>query len=117
MKKTIHMRRSILVLIVMMLVASVVCSCIRPPVIGEVYGSEHQYIVIDGETYTECNNPGVNKNTDRNEKLGIVVFRSNEDEYMTVWSLKGYENNEYIYTLWVYDGAYYKKDTNQNEDG
>ena len=79
-------------------------------VIGEVYGSEHQYITIGDDTYTVCTNPGVNKNTDRDKKLGIVEFRDQEADPMTVWSLKGYDDNEYIYTLWVYDGAYYKKD-------
>lgn len=84
--------------------------CTANNVIGDVYGSEHEYIQIGSDTYTQCNNPGVNKNTDRDKKLGRVVFRNNSKEYMTVWSLKGYPNNEYIYTLWVYDGAYYKKD-------
>ena len=84
--------------------------CASNNVIGEVYGTEHEYIRIGGDTYTLCNNPGVNKNRDRDKKLGKVVFRNNPSESMMVWSLKGYSNKEYIYTLWVYDGAYYKKD-------
>ena len=84
--------------------------CGSDEVIGTVYGSEHEYISIGDDTYTVCNNPGVNKNKDKKEKLGIVVFDDPKTDPMTVWSLKGYDDNEYIYTLWVYDGAYYKKD-------
>ena len=84
--------------------------CVANQVIGEVYGTEHEFIRIGKDTYTQCNNPGVNKNRDRDKKLGKVVFRNNANESMTVWSLKGYPDNEYLYTLWVYDGAYYKKD-------
>lgn len=29
---------------------------------------------------------------------------------MIVWSIEGYDDNEYIYTLWVYEGEFYKKD-------
>ena len=84
--------------------------CVSDKVIGEVYGTEHEYLQIGEDTYTLCNNPGVNKNRDRDGKLGKVVFRNNPRDSMTVWSLKGYSNREYIYTLWLYDGAYYKKD-------
>ena len=109
MKKKIFIEKKWVLLSIMILTINMVTGCGKS-VIGEVYGSEHQYITIAGENYVECNNPGVNKNADRNKKLGVVRFRNDKDEYMTVWSLKGYENNEYIYTLWVYDGAYYKKE-------
>ena len=92
------------------LVCMLLSGCGSNEVIGTVYGSEHEYISIGDDTYTICNNPGVNKNTDRKEKLGIVVFDDPKTDPMTVWSLKGDDDNEYISTLWVYDGAYYKKD-------
>lgn len=79
-------------------------------VIGEVYGAEHEYIRIGEETYIACNNPGVTISTERNKKLGKVVFRNEEADSMTVWSIDGYDDNEYIYVLWVYEGMFYKKE-------
>lgn len=66
---------------------------------------------IGEDTYMECNNLGVAISTARNKRLGKVVFRNTETDPMVVWSIKGYDNNEYIYALWVYDGAFYKKDS------
>ena len=103
-------KKFVSLLLISFLVLFVFSGCTSNKVIGEVYGSEHEFIQIGGDTYTQCNNPGVNKNLDRDKKLGKVIFRNLPDESMTVWSLKGYSDHEYIYTLWVYDGAYYKKD-------
>lgn len=96
-----------LVLIGIMLLSG----CGSDKVIGTAYGAECEHIKIGNDTYTICENPGVNKNSDRGDKLGVVVVENcNEEDPITVWSIKGYENNEYIYTLWLYEGAYYKKD-------
>ncbi|MCM1244400.1 MAG: hypothetical protein NC293_02010 [Roseburia sp.] len=76
-------------------------------IIGEVYGSEHEYIRIGEDTYTVCENPGVTK-SEHNKKLGKVEFKDKSIDPIIVWSIDGFD--EYIYTLWVYDGAYYKKD-------
>ena len=103
-------KKTVSLLLISFLILVLLSGCTSNNVIGEVYGTEHEYIRIGGDTYTLCNNPGVNKNRDRDKKLGKVVFRNNPSESMMVWSLKGYSNKEYIYTLWVYDGAYYKKD-------
>ncbi len=103
-------KKPFLLLLILFLVLPLLSGCASNKVIGDVYGTEHEYIQIAGDTYTQCNNPGVNKNRDREEMLGKVVFRNNPSESMTVWSLKGYSNNEYIYTVWVYDGLYYKKE-------
>lgn len=77
--------------------------------IGEVYGSEHEYIKIGEDTYTVCENPGVTK-SEHNKKLGKVEFKDKSIDPIIVWSIDGFDEYEYIYTLWVYDGAYYKKD-------
>lgn len=82
-------------------------------IIGEVYGAEHEYMKIGEDTYTECDNPGIAISTARNKKLGKVVFRNAEADPMVVWSIKGYDHNEYVYALWVYEGAFYKKDSDE----
>lgn len=78
-------------------------------VIGEVYGPEHEYIKIGNDTYTICENPGITA-SDRSKKLGKAVFKDESIDPMIVWSIDGFDAYEYIYTLWVYDGAYNKKD-------
>ena len=90
--------------------ALILSGCGSREVIGEVYGSEHEYISIGEDTYTQCNNPGVNIAWDKKEQLGIVAFRDVDTDPMEVYSIKGYDDNEYIYAIWVYDGAFYKKD-------
>lgn len=48
--------------------------------------------------------------SDRDKLLGKVVF-VNDRSYdpMYVWTVKGDPDNEYIYTLWAYDGTFYKR--------
>ena len=92
-------KKIVSLLLISFLILVLLSGCASNNVIGEVYGTEHEYIRIGGDTYTLCNNPGVNKNRDRDKKLGKVVFRNNPSESMMVWSLKGYSNKEYIYIL------------------
>lgn len=102
----------ILILVILsFLIIGLVLSIKRNKVIGYVYGSEHEYISIGEETFTQCNNPGVQTASARNRRLGVVRFKSDSREKMKVWSVKGYDDLEYIYTVWVYDGAYYRKDS------
>lgn len=100
-----------IVTIIILIVSSIIFIGRDDKIIGEVYGAEHEYMKIGEDTYTECDNPGVAISTARNKRLGKVVFRNTETDPMVVWSIKGYDNNEYIYALWVYDGAFYKKDS------
>ena len=102
------MKRILLFILILVLMLT---ACGSRKVIGEVYGSEHEYISIGEDTYTRCNNPGVNITWDKKEQLGIVEFRDVDTDPMQVYSIKEYDENEYIYTIWVYDGAFYKKDT------
>lgn len=70
-------------------------------IIGEVYGAEHEYIKIGNDTYTECNNPGVSISKARDKRLGKVIFKNTEADPMIVWSIEGYDDSEYIYTLGI----------------
>ncbi len=85
-------------------------ACGSQEVIGSVYGSEHEYTSIGEDTYTLCDNPGVSIAWDKDELLGIVEFENADTDPMKVYSIKGYDDKDYIYTIWVYDGAFYKKD-------
>lgn len=102
-----------IVTIIILIVSSIIFIGRDDKVIGEVYGAEHEYMKIGEDTYTECDNPGVAISTARNKRLGTVVFRNTEADPMVVWSIKGYDNNEYVYALWVYEGAFYKKDSDE----
>lgn len=82
--------------------------CGSTEVIGKVYGPEHEYIVIGDDTYTVCSDSEYSAK-DRDAKLGKVEFENADIDAMVVYSIKGVEDREYIYTLWLYDGAIYKK--------
>ena len=73
--------------------------------IGKISGSENQYIIIDNVQYVLDTNSGFS-NTDKGKYLGKV---SNSKITMKVYSVKGDINGEYIYTLWDWEGAFYKK--------
>ena len=83
--------------------------------IGTVYGFEHQYLKIGEDTYTKSGNPGVHIAWDKNRKLGTAYFYDYSDPFI-IWSIKGYDDYEYLYTTWVYEGAFYKKDAANNEE-
>lgn len=102
------MKRILLFILILVLMLT---ACGSQEVIGDVYGSEHEHISIGEDTYTQCNNPGVNIAWDKGKQLGIVEFRDVDTDPMKVYSIKGYGDCEYIYTVWVYDGAFYKKDS------
>ena len=73
--------------------------------IGQISGPEMDIITINGCTYEEDYNNGYSSN-DRGNYLGRVI---NADETVTfmIYSVKG--TDEYIYRLWDWEGAFYKK--------
>lgn len=106
------MHNPLFIVVVIILMVSLIIFIGRDDkIIGEVYGAEHEYMKIGEDTYTECDNPGVSISTARNKRLGKAVFRNAETDPVVVWSIKGYDNNEYVYALWVYEGTFYKKDS------
>lgn len=73
--------------------------------IGQISGPEMDIITINGCTYEEDYNNAYTIN-DRGNYLGRVI---NADETVTfrIYSVKG--TDEYIYRLWDWEGALYKK--------
>ena len=74
-------------------------------VIGTISGPEYDYITIDDVTYEVDYNTGLS-NADKGKFLGII--RSG-DHTFRIYSVKGDNENQYIYRLWDYEGAFYKK--------
>ena len=71
--------------------------------IGTISGPENDCITIHDIVYVLENNTAFS-NADKGKYLGKV---SNGDITMRVYVVK--EHDEYIYTLWDWEGAFYKK--------
>ena len=74
--------------------------------IGEVRGAENEYITIDDVKYVLDTNNDFSQ-VDKGTYLGKV---SNSKTTMKVYSVKGDTEGEYIYALWDWEGAFYKKE-------
>lgn len=73
--------------------------------IGQISGPEMDVITIDGCVYEADYNTDYSSN-DRDKYLGKVVTNDAEVSF-SVYSVKG--TDEYIYCLWEWEGAFYKK--------
>ena len=73
--------------------------------IGTISGPEYDYITIDDVRYEVDYNTGFS-NADKGKYLGII--RSGENTFR-IYSVKGDEESQYIYRLWDWEGAFYKK--------
>ena len=73
--------------------------------IGTISGAEYDYITIDGVTYELDHNHDFS-NADKGKYLGVI--RSGDNTFR-IYSVKGDEENQYIYRLWDWEGAFYKK--------
>ena len=73
--------------------------------IGNVSGIENECIIIDDVKYIRDTNNDYS-NADKGKFLGVV---SNSAITMRVYTVKGDANEEYIYALWDWEGAFYKK--------
>ena len=73
--------------------------------IGKISGAENEYITIDDVKYILDSNNGFSQ-ADIGTYLGKV---SNSNITMKVYSVKGDTNGNYIYALWDWEGAFYKK--------
>ena len=74
--------------------------------IGEVRGAENEYITIDDVKYVLDTNNDFSQ-VDKGTYLGKV---SNTKITMKVYSVKGDTEEEYIYALWDWEGAFYKRE-------
>lgn len=73
--------------------------------IGKISGAENEYITIDDVTYILAADHNYS-NADKGKYLGKV---SNTNIAMKVYLVQGDPNGDYIYTLWDWEGAFYKK--------
>lgn len=73
--------------------------------IGTISGPEYDYITIDGVKYEVDYNTGFSS-ADRGKYMGII--RSGESTFR-IYSVKGDEESQYIYRLWDWEGAFYKR--------
>ena len=73
--------------------------------IGKISGAENDLITINNVVYELDNNTGFS-NADKDKYLGKVT---NSKITMKVYSVKGDTDQNYIYTLWYWEGAFYKR--------
>lgn len=74
--------------------------------ISKISGVENECITIDDVKYV-LDTDNDFSNADKGSYLGKV---SNSKITMKVYSVKGEANGDYIYTLWDWEGAFYKKE-------
>lgn len=99
------MKKLLAVTLVMALLLSLV-ACSSGKTIGKISGPENDCITIDDVKYNRDTNHDFS-NADKGKYLGIV---SNSKITMRVYSVKGDTEGEYIYALWDWDGAFYKRE-------
>ena len=98
------MKRLMAVALVMALLLSLVaCS---GKTIGKISGAENEYITIDDVKYVLDTDNDFTQ-ADKGTYLGKV---SNSKTTMKVYSVKGDTEGEYIYALWDWEGAFYKRE-------
>ena len=74
--------------------------------IGKISGAENEYITIDDVKYVLDADNNFSQ-SDKGNYLGKV---SNSKITMTVYSVKSDTKEEYIYALWDWEGAFYKRE-------
>ena len=78
---------------------------LRGRVIGTVKGAEMEQIVIDGVTYVQ--NPFLDFTyADKGRFLGRAV---NDKVTFRVYAVRGDTEDQYLYRLWSWEGAFYEK--------
>ena len=92
-----------LVLAMVLLLCLVGCSS---KAIGKISGAENEYITIDDAKYVLDTNNEFSQ-ADKGNYLGKV---SNSTITMKVYSVKGDAERDYIYALWDWEGAFYKRE-------
>jgi len=98
------MKKLIVLLLAMALLLSLVaCS---GETIGKISGAENEYITMNDVKYVLDTNHDFSQ-ADKGTYLGKV---SNSKITMRVYSVKGDTNEDYIYALWDWEGAFYKRE-------
>ena len=101
------MKRKIRIIVctvlICLLAAFVVPEVFRFPVIGRVYGAEHQFLEIDGIVYERTTSDPYTS-SDRARYLGSV---KDEGITMRIYEYKGAHDREYLHALWEWEGYTY----------
>ena len=103
------MKRFVVFTLVMALLLSLVACGSKT--IGLISGLENDCITIDDVKYNRDTNHDFS-NADKGKYLGKV---SNSKITMRVYSVKGDADGEYIYALWDWEGAFYKREENHDK--
>ena len=74
--------------------------------IGKISGAENEYITINDVQYILDTDHDFS-NADKGKYLGKV---SNSKITMKAYSVKGDAEGKYIYTVWDWEGAFYKRE-------
>ena len=98
------MKKLIAFTLVMVLLLSL--SACNGKTIGKISGPENDCITIDDVKYNRETNHDFS-NAEKGKYLGKV---SNSKITMRVYSVKGDTDGEYIYALWDWEGAFYKRE-------
>ena len=77
----------------------------RLPVIGRVYGTENQFLEIDGAVYERTTSDPYTS-VDRARYIGSV---KNEAITMRIYEYKGEDDREYLHALWEWEGYTYMR--------
>ena len=92
--------------IALILIYLLVFAACTDKTIGKISGAENEIIIIEDVTYLREHNSGYSS-ADKGKYLGKI---SNANITMKVYTVKGDSETEYIYTLWDWEGAFYKKE-------
>lgn len=100
-------RNQIRILVVVVLVCLLVCLAaprlFQFPVIGRVYGSENEYLEINGIVYERTTSHPYTS-LDREKYIGAV---KNEAITMRIFEVEGVDDREYLHALWDWEGYFY----------
>ncbi len=98
-------RKTKIAIIGMLSIAMIAAIVIIPQTkpIGTIRGAEMELIIIDDVVYEQDNNLPFSA-ADKGNFLGFV---NNEKIKFKVYSVKGDLEQQYLYRLWGYDGAFY----------
>ncbi len=107
-KKNPAVKKIVVLLCGILLLISIVSigkAALGTKTIGTISGLEYEKITIDDVIYEiDYNHHFSNKN--KGKFLGII--RSGDDTFR-IYSVKEDDSHQYLYRLWGYEGAFYKK--------
>lgn len=100
------MKRKLSILVALCVI---VLACVwgyrQTAVVGTISGAELQTITLDGSTYVL---DGENDFHAEDQGAFVGVVSNGRDRCRVYW-VKGDPDHQYLYRLWGYDGAFYKR--------